>query len=181
MMDSNPSLCSMKYPVSCICVQHDFMHFLNQFQLRNKRAWLQKLVTNMSGSHELFSEFHLSVFSLCPHDVSRWLLPLSVSPGECWSHRPSLSVSWWKSALKICWTVQSANSRCSSETNSSSAKRTQSSGTCWGRSSTRCVINTHTHTHTLLQKTSFTLAYIQLSKTWTGTMTCWDFFNFPAA
>lgn len=175
----------MKYPVSCICVQHDFMHFyLNQFQLRNKQVWLQKLVTNMSGSHGLFSEFHLSVFSLCPHNVSRWLLPLSVSPGECWSHRQSLSVSWWKSALKICWTVQSANSRCSSETNSSSAKRTQSSGTCWGRSSTRCVINTCTHTRThfhYFKRHNSHWPIFSFRRLEPEQWLCWDFFNFPAA
>lgn len=76
------------------------------------------------------------------------LFLLSVSHGECWSLRLTFSVRWWRDALRMYWTVPSANSHCSSETSSSSAKPTQSSGPCWGRSWARWGFNTSTHART---------------------------------
>lgn len=63
----------------------------------------------------------------------------TISRGGCWSPRRTSSVSWWRRALRTCWTAPSASWHCSSETNSSSAKPTRSSCTCTSRSSVRSV------------------------------------------
>lgn len=81
------------------------------------------------------------IYQMVKQHLGRGLLTcvsfVSTSRGPCWSRRPMFSVISWRSVLRICWMVPSANWRCSLETNSSCAKPTRSSGTCWDRSSAR--------------------------------------------
>lgn len=168
MMDSNPSLCSMKYPVSCICVQHDFMHFLKSVPTKEptsksgSKSWLPtcQVVTDCLVSS--IYRFSLYVPTMCTAD---FCLCLSVMGSAGVTDGVSQSAdekALWRSAGRSNQQTHAAHQRqTAAPQNVRRAVEPAEAGAQQGVWLTRAHARAHTHSHTHSRThTSITSKYI---------------------